>query len=47
MMSSSHAEEAYPKLVDFGMAFFAGPGQTAKELLGTIAYAAPELLLEH
>ena len=35
-----------PKYVDFGLAFVAGPGQKSNKLLGTIAYAAPELLLE-
>lgn len=46
MMTSADKDNSIPKLVDFGMAFLAGPGKTANDLLGTIAYAAPELLLE-
>jgi serine/threonine protein kinase len=46
IMMSSKTDKAEPKFVDFGLAMMAGPGQKGNELLGTIAYAPPELLLE-
>ena len=46
VMMTEKGIKAEPKFVDFGLALLAGPGQKANDLLGTIAYAAPELLLE-
>lgn len=43
---SDRSASSQPKFADFGLSFFAGPGQKANKLLGTIAYAPPELLLE-
>lgn len=45
-MMTDKSEESRPKMVDFGLAMMVGPGQKGNELLGTIAYAPPELLLE-
>ena len=43
---SDNSESAVPKLADFGMVKFMGPQQNTNERIGTIAYAAPEVLLK-
>jgi serine/threonine protein kinase len=35
------------KIVDFGLAKILGPGELASEAVGTLCYAAPEILLGH
>ena len=38
------SDTAVPKLVDFGLCKMVGPTEHANETLGTVAYAAPEVL---
>lgn len=35
------------KLIDFGISVVLGPGETAKDPYGSIAYVAPEVLLRN
>jgi serine/threonine-protein kinase Chk2 len=41
---SDDTEQSIPKIADFGMVKLLGPDQKANERLGTVAYAAPEVL---
>ena len=34
-----------PKIIDFGLAKFLGPGETTSESYGTLGYCAPEILM--
>lgn len=45
IMMSDETDLAIPKLIDLGLSFLIGPGQSSNERVGTIAYAAPELIL--
>lgn len=44
-MMTDNTETSVPKLVDFGLAAIVDPGKEAKESVGTVAYAAPEIFL--
>jgi len=44
VMMSSNAEDAIPKLVDFGLACILAPGETSSEGVGTLEYCAPEII---
>jgi calcium/calmodulin-dependent protein kinase I len=46
IIMSDNSEESVPKLADFGMVKILGPEEKAQERLGTVAYAAPEVLLK-
>lgn len=41
----SKEEDSEIKLVDFGLTKTFGPGETCKELYGTLCYVAPEILM--
>lgn len=43
-MMSDDSDQAIPKIVDFGFSRFLSPHGTATEPLGTLGYAAPEIL---
>lgn len=43
-MMSSTKDNAYPKIVDFGLSKIIGPNETAMEPFGTLGYVAPEVL---
>ena len=45
IMMTDDSETSVPKLVDFGLAAILDPGKSAKESVGTVAYAAPEIFL--
>jgi len=42
---SDNTKDAVPKVVDFGLVKMIGPGEKAKDSLGTLAYAAPEVII--
>lgn len=44
MMTSDHDTNSVPKLVDFGLAGIKGPKAKFKDAVGTVSYAAPEVL---
>lgn len=44
IMMSSTKDNAYPKIVDFGLSKIIGPNETAMEPFGTLGYVAPEVL---
>ena len=44
MMTSDHDTTSVPKLVDFGLSGIKGPNLTFKDAVGTVSYAAPEVL---
>jgi len=44
-MMTDTTERSVPKLVDFGLSKMIGPDETANEAFGTVAYAAPEVIL--
>jgi serine/threonine protein kinase len=44
IIMSDTSDEALPKIADFGMVKILGPEQRTNERLGTVAYAAPEVL---
>jgi len=46
IIMSDNSEQSVPKLADFGMVKILGPDEKAQERLGTVAYAAPEVLLK-
>lgn len=43
VMMTDDTEQSIPKVVDFGLSALVEPGQAAKESVGTVAYAAPEI----
>jgi serine/threonine-protein kinase Chk2 len=44
IMMSSDDENAIPKIVDFGLSYVLGPGETLTEPIGTVNYCAPEII---
>lgn len=42
-MMIDDSENSIPKIVDFGLATVLSPGKGAKESVGTVAYAPPEI----
>jgi len=44
IMMSDNSKDAVPRVVDFGLVTMMGPQQKANETLGTLAYAAPEVI---
>ena len=44
IIMSDNSEQSVPKLADFGMVKILGPAEKTQERLGTVAYAAPEVL---
>jgi serine/threonine protein kinase len=44
VMMSDNSEQAVPKLVDFGLAAVVSPDKRVKDSVGTVSYAAPEIL---
>jgi serine/threonine protein kinase len=47
MMTNDDDTESIPKLVDFGLAGIKGPNSKFKDAVGTVSYAAPEVLKGH
>jgi len=47
MMTNDHDTQSMPKLVDFGLAGIKGPNLKFKDAVGTVSYAAPEVLKGH
>ena len=43
-MMTDTTEQSVPKLVDFGLSNIGGPNDRMNEVLGTVAYASPEIL---
>ena len=43
IMMTDTSEIALPKIVDFGLAMFLGPGCYANDPFGTTGYVAPEI----
>jgi len=43
VMMVDNADDTIPKVVDFGLSAMVAPGVGAKESVGTVAYAAPEI----
>lgn len=46
IMMTDSTNEARAKVIDFGLARFLHPGQTANDAFGTPGYTAPEVLME-
>lgn len=44
MMTDNHDTKSVPKLVDFGLSGIKGPNSKFKDAVGTVSYAAPEVL---
>lgn len=44
IMMSDQSNNAFPKIVDFGLSKIIGPNETANEPFGTLGYVAPEVL---
>ncbi len=43
---AGNLDDSNVKLLDFGLSMVGGPNQTSKDLLGTMGYMAPEVLLK-
>ena len=46
ILMKDRSENSEIKLVDFGLSIMLGAGETCNQLLGTLNYVAPEILIQ-